>query len=137
MLYSSAVEQLKIGSYEYFDTVEDIPETPTEVKAYFPKLMPHIALGDAPTTGINLYINRNIFANAPECAVMTTVTVAKGQNYLTIKPYSNERPNFRSKAVFENDRYVVKKHTRFIASVMNGDISRMYITSRSGGESNG
>ena len=67
MLYSSAIDRLKISTEEYFNNVEDIPETPTEIKAYIPKLMPQIQMGEEANTSIKLYINRGVFANASDC----------------------------------------------------------------------
>ena len=66
MLYASAIDTLKLSNEEYFMNVEDIPETPTEIKTYIPKLMPNIQRGDQANTTIKRYINRSIFVNASE-----------------------------------------------------------------------
>lgn len=130
MLYASAIDTLKLSNEEYFMNVEDIPETPTEIKAYIPKLMPDIQMGDQANTTIKRYINRSIFVNASECAVSQTPTVINAQNFVTLKPFENERPNFRKKAVIENGIYIVKKHNKFIASILHDDILNMYFTSK-------
>lgn len=130
MLYGSAIDRLSISTDEYFNNVEDIPETPTEIKAYVPKLMPNIQLGDKADNNIKLYINRSIFVNASDCSVMQTPTVINGQNYVTLKPFGNERPNFRAKAVLKDGAYIVEKHNQFIASILHGDILNMYFTSK-------
>ena len=130
MLYSSAIDRLKISTEEYVNNVEDIPETPMEIKAYIPKLMPQIQMGEEANASIKLYINRGVFANASDCSVMQTPTVINGQNFVTLKPFGNERPNFRKKAVLKDGAYIVEKHSQFIASVLHGDILNMYITSK-------
>ena len=129
-MYESSTNKLGLSSDEYFHNVEDIPETPTEIKAYVPKLMPKIEMGDAPKTDIKLYINRSIFANSSDCAVVQTPLVCNGQNFVTLKPFGNERPNYRGKAVLENGKYIVKRGNTFIMSVLHGDILNMYFTSK-------
>ena len=131
MLYSSTTTVFSVSNEEYFINVEDISETPTEIKAYFPKLMPNIKGDSGIDTSIKLRIDKSIFANASECAVIQTPSIINGQNFITIKPFENERPNFRAKATLDsNGNYMVKKNNKFIATVLHGDIQNMYFTGR-------
>lgn len=128
MLFSSITNTLKLNPKETFISVEDIPETPTEIKGYIPKLMPKIQLGTGPVDNIKYIADDSVFLNAPECRVITTPTVVNGRNYIVIRPRDNEYPNFRSKAVFENGQYIVKKHSTFTMEVLHEDINDIRFT---------
>lgn len=128
MIYNLLTSALKLNPKEIFINVEDIPETPTEIKGYIPKLMPKIPLGDGPIDNIKYVCDDSVFINAPDCKVIKTPSVINGRNYFIIKPRDNEYPNFRSKAVFENGRYIVKKHSTFTMEVLHEDISDIRFT---------
>lgn len=127
MLFKMLAATISLNTKEQFKNVEDIPETPETIKAYIPKLMPKVELGNEAKTDIHHPINRNAFANASDCSVKCS-TMVKGQNFITLRPRDNEYPNFRSKAVFENGVYIVKKHADFILEVMHEDINDLRFT---------
>lgn len=132
MLYDQAIQKLKLNTDEYIRNVEDIPETPATMKAHIQKLMPNIPIGEGPITNIKLQINHGIFVNAKDCKLPNTKSVLNGQNFVTLKPFNNERPNFRSKAKLNSDgEYIVEKHNQFIATILHEDIGNIYFTGRS------
>ena len=110
--------------------VEDIPETPEEMKAYIPKLMTNIDLGDDAIDDLKYIANVNIFINDSKCKVSGASPVLTGQNFVTLKPYGNEYPNFRSKAELRGDEYIVPKHNTFILEVQHDDIRSMFFTGK-------
>ena len=120
--------ELNVG--EYFMNVEDIPETPEEIKAYIPKLMPSIEMGEEAKTDIKYITNPSIFVNSGECKVHGLKPVIDGQNFVTLKHYNNEYPNFRAKAEFRDGEYIVPKHNTFTLEVQHGDIHSMYFTGK-------
>ena len=124
------LSEYQIESGEYFINVEDIKETPEEIKAYIPKLMPQVELGESPKTNIMFPINPSIIVNDPKCKVHGIAPVLIGQNFITLKPYGNERPNFRSKAELRNGEYIVPKHNKFVLEVQHHDIDSMYFTGK-------
>ena len=128
MLFNTLTSALKLNPKETFVNVEDIPETPTEIKGYIPKLMPKIPLGEGPIDNLKYPIDDSVFLNASDCKVIATPRVVNGRNYLIIRPRDNEYPNFRSKAVFENGRYIVKKHSTFTMEVLHEDIADIRFT---------
>lgn len=130
MMYSSSSKHFALNTEEKFMNVEDIAETPETIKAYFPKLMPKIEMGEAANTSIKLQIDRGIFVNASDCAVCNTPSVVNGQNYITLSPHSNERPNYRAKAELRNNVYIVPKHSTFIAEILNDDIQSIFFTGK-------
>ncbi|MCM1220482.1 MAG: hypothetical protein NC548_38950 [Lachnospiraceae bacterium] len=128
MLFQSLTSALKLNPKETFLNVEDIPETPTEIKAYIPKLMPKIPLGDGPVTNIKYTSDDTIFINASDCKIVATPSVVNGRNFIVVKPRDNEYPNFRSKAIYEGGRYIVKKHNQFTMEVLHEDIADIRFT---------
>lgn len=129
-MYESSLGAYQVNTGEYFMNVEDMEETPETIKAYIPKLMPNIELGEGANENIKLTANPSIFVNDPECKVMGLTPVLTGQNFITLHHYANEYPNFRSKAVFEGGRYIVKKHNKFTLEVQHNDIDSMYFTGK-------
>lgn len=133
-MYSSAISSYSLSdSGEYFLNVEDIDITPKSIKAYIPKLMPNIKMGEKAEDNRKVSANPSIFVNAPECAVTGTATILTAQNYMTIYPYKNQQPNFKSKAILvdkDSQKYIVKKHNKFILEVLHGDIGNMYFTEK-------
>ena len=130
-MYGSATTQYGLSdSGEYLVNVEDIDETPTEIKAYIPKLMPNVKLVDKADNNIKTSVNPSIFVNAPECAITGVQPISIGQNYITLKPYGNQRPNFRSKSVKKNGKYMVEKHDKFVLEILHNDIGNMYFTGK-------
>lgn len=127
-MYENSIDQHKLDSSEYFINVEDIPETPETIKAYIPKMMPDIELGEGPIENIKLTTNPSIFVNAPECKVSGLKPVLTGQNFITIGHRSNDYPNFRSKAEYVNGQYIVRKHNKFLLGMQHHDIGSMYFT---------
>lgn len=124
------VNSYELNAGEYFINVEDIPETPETIKAYIPKLMPNIELGDGPVTNIKWICNPSIFINASECKVKGIKPVISGQNFVTLHHYANEFPNFRSKAELVDGEYIVRKHNTFTLEVQHDDIDNMYFTGK-------
>lgn len=131
MLTESALTTLQLRNEERFQNVEDILETPEEIKAYFLKLMPNIDIGEGPVQTLELRVDQNVFCNASACAVVGASTPIKGQNFITLKPFPNERPNFRAKAQLIDGVYKVPKHSEFIATVMESDPNQMHFGSKS------
>lgn len=129
-MYKQSVSEYQIHSGEYCLNVEDIPETPEEIKAYIPKLMPNIEIGDGANDEIKIMVNPNIFINGDACKVTGVKPVLTAQNYVTLKPYGNEFPNFRDKAVEMDGEYIVPKHERFILEVQHDDIRSMFFTGK-------
>lgn len=130
-MYDSAINKYGLSdSGEYLINVEDIDETPEEIKAYIPKLMPKVSLGDKAEDNIKISVNTNIFTNSPECPITGVSPLTIGQNYITVKPYDNQRPNFRSKAVKKGNKYIVKKHNKFVLEMLHGDIGNMHFTGK-------
>lgn len=129
-MYQQSVNSYEISSGEYCMNVEDIPETPEEMKVYIPKLMTNIELGDGPNEEIMLITNPSIFINGSGCKVDGILPVLTGQNFVTLKPYGNEYPNFRSKAIDMGGEYIVPKHNKFILEVQHNDIRSMYFTGK-------
>lgn len=130
-MYNSATNRYGLSdSGEYLINVEDIEETPEEIKAYIPKLMPKVQLGDKAEDNIRILVNPNIFTNAPDCAITGVSQLTIGQNYITVKPYKNQRPNFRSKAKKKGDKYIVEKHNKFVLELLHNDIGNMYFTGK-------
>ena len=129
-MYEQSLNKYEVKSGEYCVNVEDIPETPTEIKAYIPKLMPNIELGDGAKDDIKYTVNESIFINSSQCRVSGIEPVMTGQNYVTLKPYGNEYPNFRSKAELVGDEYIVPKHNTFILEVQHDDIRSMFFTGK-------
>lgn len=132
MIGEAALVSLQLRKEELFVNVEDIQETPETIKAYFLKLMPNIELGDKANQNIVIRCNKRVFANAPECAVADTIDSLRGQNYITLKPFDNERPNFRAKAKFDETKgeYIVPQHSQFIATVLNDNPNDMRFTAK-------
>lgn len=131
MIYDSSTKQFSLNTEEYFQNVEDIPETPETIKAYIPKLMPKIQLGEGPNTKIKLQINRSIFINDNGCSIHITRRVIDGQNFVTLPHHPNERPNFRAKSELRAEGYIVPKHSTFIMGILHDDIQNMYFTGKS------
>lgn len=135
-MYDSAINPYGLSDNgEYFLNIEDIPEDPEEIKAYVPKLMPNIPLGSSAINNEKVIVNTSIFVNAPDCPIHGVSSIIDKQNYLTIKPYPNQKPNFRKKAVNiaredEPPIYVVKKHNKFLLELLHGDIGHMYYTEK-------
>lgn len=131
-MYNSAISPYSLSDNgEYFLNVEDIPESPTEIKAYIPKLMPKVQLGDAANDNIKIPVNPAIFVNAPDCRVTGVSNLTIGQNYITLKPYKNEKPNFHSKAIQQDDgSFIVPKHNKFLLEMLHNDIGNMYFTGK-------
>lgn len=121
------------GNGEYFMNVEDIDVSPKEIKAYIPKLMPQIKMGNKADNNRKVTVNTSIFINAPDCAVVGVEPVLTAQNYLTIPHYKNQQPNFKAKAVLvdkDKEIYKVKKHTKFMLEILHDDIGNMYFTEK-------
>lgn len=129
-MYESSLGAYQLSTGEYFLNVEDIPETPETIKAYIPKLMPNIELGEEANTNIKWTANPSIFINDPECKVTGLTSVLTGQNFITVGHYANEYPNFRSKAVFKDGEYIVEKHNKFALEVQHDDTDSMYFTGK-------
>lgn len=129
-MYQESVNSYQITSGEYCMNVEDIPETPEEIKAYIPKLMTNIEIGDGPVEDIKISVNPSIFVNGSGCKVVGVEPVLTAQNFVTLKPYGNEFPNFRSKAENMGGEYIVPKHNKFILEVQHNDIRSMYFTGK-------
>lgn len=133
-MYNSAISDYSLSdSGEYFLNVEDIEVSPKSIKAYIPKLMPNIELGEKAIDNKKTSINPSIFVNAPNCSVTGVSTIVTTQNYLTLKPYNNQHPNFQSKAVLvdeETNTYIVRKHNKFVLELLHGDIGNMYFTEK-------
>lgn len=129
-MYEQSIKPYQISSGEYCLNVEDIPETPEEMKVYIPKLMTEIELGEGVIEDIKLVTNPCIFANASSCRVDGIAPVLTGQNFVTLKPYGNEFPNFRSKAENIDGAYIVPMHNKFILEVQHDDIRSMYFTGK-------
>lgn len=133
-MYSSATSSYSLSDNgEYFLNVEDIDVMPKSIKAYIPKLMPNIKIGENAEDNRKVSVNPSIFVNAPDCAVTGTSPVLTAQNYMTISPYKNQQPNFKSKAVLvdkDAQKYVVKKHNKFVLEILHGDIGNMYFTEK-------
>lgn len=106
-----------IDEYEYFSNVEDIDPIPSTIRAYFPKFMPQVTPG---TWRKPMPINSGLLVNARECSVVLPTTVTE-QGYYTLEHYSNERPNFTSKATLKGGRFVVLKGNTFMAEVLYND----------------
>lgn len=132
MLRQAALTALQLREDEIFTSVEKVHETPETIKSHFLKLMPNIELGEEATQDIVIKCTKRVFANAPECAVVDTVDSLKGQNYITLRPFDNERPNFRAKAELdpETGEYMVPAHSQFIATVLNEDPNNMRFTAK-------
>lgn len=129
-MYKQSLSNYEIKSGEYCMNVEDIPETPEEIKAYIPKLMTNIELGESAIEDIKFMVNPSIFINSSKCKVDGVECVLTGQNYVTLKPYGNEYPNFRSKAEKRGNEYVVPLHNTFILEVQHDDIRSMFFTGK-------
>lgn len=129
-MYRKSVNEYQIHSGEYCLNVEDIPETPEEIKAYIPKLMPDVELGEEANDKIKIIVNPNIFVNAGSCKVDGVKPVLTAQNFVTLKPYGNEFPNFRDKAENVDGEYIVPKHEKFILEVQHDDIRSMFFTGK-------
>lgn len=133
-MYNSAISDYSLSdSGEYFLNVEDIEVSPKSIKAYIPKLMPNIEMGEKAIDNMKVSINPSIFVNAPECTVTGVSPTATSQNYLTLKPYNNQQPNFKSKAILidkDTNKYIVKKHNKFVMEILHGDIGNMYFTEK-------
>jgi len=129
-MFTTLTSALKLSVEEYFKNIEEIPETPDEIKAYIPTLMPLIPMGD-PKTDIKETIDRSIFCNAKDCSVTNTPTIINTQNFITLKPYPNEFPNFRQKAIFKDGVYKVPKGEVFLLSVVGEDLEGLYFTGKS------
>lgn len=130
MLTESALTSLQLRNEERFQNLEDILETPEDIKAYVLKLMPNIDIGEGPRQDLELKVDQNVFCNGSDCAVVGADPI-KGQNYITLKPFPNERPNFRAKAQLVDGVYKVPKHSEFIATVMESDPNQMHFGSKS------
>lgn len=124
------INSYELNTGEYFLNVEDIPETPETIRAYIPKLMPNIEMGEGPATNIKWVCNPSIFINSSECKVNGIKPVISGQNFVTLHHYANEYPNFRSKAEFVDGEYIVRKHNTFTLEVQHDDIDSMYFTGK-------
>lgn len=129
-MYQNSVSEYQIHSGEICLNVEDIPETPEEIKAYIPKLMPKVEIGEEANDKIKIAVNTNIFVNGGGCKVSGTKPVLTAQNFVTLKPYGNEFPNFRDKAVNMGGEYIVPKHEKFILEVQHDDIRSMFFTGK-------
>lgn len=130
-MYATATTAYELSdSGEYFLNVEDIDETPETIKAYIPKLMPNINIGEDAVDNLKITANPSIFVNATDCAVCGVSSILTAQNYITLKPYGNQYPNFRAKAELQDGKYVVKKHNKFVLEVLHGDIGNMYFTGK-------
>lgn len=129
-MYERSLNKYEIKSGEYCMNVEDIPETPKEIKAYIPKLMTNIELGEEAIDDIKYVADINIFANDSSCRVSGAKAVLTGQNFVTLKPYGNEYPNFRSKAELIDGEYIVPMHNTFILEVQHDDIRSMFFTGK-------
>lgn len=132
MIGEAALTALQLREEELFVSVEKVHETPETIKGYFLKLMPNIELGEEATQEILIKCTKRVFANASDCAVVGAVDSLKGQNYITVKPFDNERPNFRAKAELdpETGEYMVPAHSQFIATVLNANPNDMRFTAR-------
>lgn len=130
-MYSTATTSYGLSdSGEYLVNVEDIDETPEEIKAYVPKLMPKIPLDNKARNDFKISVNPSIFVNASDCPISGITPVITGQNYLTLKPYGNQRPNFRSKAIKKGGKYIVEKHNKFVLEILHNDIGNMFFTGK-------
>ena len=133
-MYNSAMSSYSLSdSGEYFLNVEDIDVSPKTIKAYIPKLMPKIKMGESAVDNTKVSVNPSIFVNAPDCAISGVSPVITTQNYITLKPYDNQHPNFQSKAVLvdkDTNKYIVKKHHKFVMEILHGDIGNMYFTEK-------
>lgn len=129
-MYQQNVDEYQVKSGEYCLNVEDIPETPEEIKAYIPKLMPNIELGEEADDTIRYLINPSIVVNGSGCRIDGIKPILTGQNFVTLKPYGNEFPNFRNKAVNMGGEYIVEKHNKFVLEVQHDDIRSMYFTGK-------
>lgn len=129
-MYEQSLNKYEVKSGEYCTNVEDILETPETIKAYIPKLMPNISLGESAIDNLKYTVNPNIFVNGSSCKVVGIETIMTGQNYVTLKPYGNEYPNFRSKAENRGGVYIVPKHNTFILEVQYDDIRSMFFTGK-------
>lgn len=129
-MFQTSVDNYQITSGEYCINVENVPETPEEMRVYIPKLMPGIELGEEAVEDLKFVINPSILINAPSCKVVGIEPVLTGQNFVTLKPYGNEYPNFRSKAEETEEGYMVPKHNQFVLEVQHGDINSMFFTGK-------
>lgn len=136
-MYESAINSYELSdSGEFLLNVEDIPESPNEIKGYIPKLMPNISLGKEAKDNIKIVTNPSIFVNAPDCKIQGIQSVINSQNYITVKPYPNQKPNFKNKLSNVQDdprkpsKYMVKKHSKFLLEILHGDIGNMYFTDK-------
>ena len=119
-----------IDTGELFYNVEDIPEEPETIKAYIPKLMVNIDLGEGPVTNIKWTCSPSMFVNSPECRVNGVKSVVSGQNFITLHHHNNEHPNFHDKAELVDGKYVVRKHNKFSLEIHNDDIDNMHFTGK-------
>lgn len=129
MIYDSTTNTYNLNNEEYFYNLEEIEETPVFIRAYFPKLLPHMKK-DYGILRYNKTIDTNIFVNADDCKIKPKTLTAYIQNYITLRPHDNEYPNFRSKAYRKGNRYYVKPLKKFIADVLHGDVRNMYFTGK-------
>lgn len=129
-MLQQSTNELQLTGGEYCINVEDVPETPEEMRVHIPKLMPDIELGEEAIEDLKFVVNPSILINSPACQVDGIKPVLTGQNFLTIKPYGNEYPNFRSKAEETEEGYMVPKHNKFALEVQHGDINNMYFTGK-------
>ena len=129
-MLQQSTNELQLTGGENCINVEDVPETPEEMRVHIPKLMPDIELGEEAIEDLKFVVNPSILINAPACQVDGIKPVLTGQNFLTIKPYGNEYPNFRSKAEETEEGYMVPKHNKFALEVQHGDINNMYFTGK-------
>lgn len=136
-MYDSAINKYGLSDNgEFFINVEEfMEESPETIKAYIPKLMPNISLGESAVTDIKILVNPSIFVNAPDCAVTGIDPIVNGQNYLTLSPYGNQSPNFKAKMVTKEKEtgeiyQAVEKHNKFLMEILHGDIGNMYFTDK-------
>lgn len=124
---STNLTDYNIDNYEYFRNVEMIVPKPATIKSYIPKYMPYVTEGNWKSP---CPISLGTQLNASGCRVSIPSTVTE-QGYVTLSHYSNEQPDFSSKAVEVSPGvWRVLPGNTFMAEVLYNDATDIKFTGK-------
>jgi hypothetical protein len=120
------VSEYKISNYEFGKIADERigGTTISKAKVIIPKLMTNM------TTGLyekKMVVNRNLFANAPDCKISVPATI-QCQGYYTVEKYSTEIINLSNKAIKDGSgRTYIPKNTPVMLEVLYEDLLNIHL----------
>lgn len=119
------LEELHINHFEYCFLTSDHWFETDSFQVKIPKIMPLIPDGDSKT--VSTTFRNTIFVNANECKPQVPSKVTT-QNYLTVSKFQNADMQYQVPDYEETGDGYIKRGTKLIAVVMDGNIKDIYMT---------